>query len=77
MKKIVVAVLMASFISACNTTPDGYTLKGELRGDVENGTQVFLKTSDSVSRALVELDTTTVENGEFHFTGVAELPQLN
>ena len=76
-KKIVAALLLTVFLSACNSTPEGYVLTGELRGDVENGTKVFLKTTDSLRRAMIELDTAIVENGQFIFNGTADSPQLN
>lgn len=77
MRKIVVAVWMAVFISACSDNSEGYVLTGELRGDVENGTKIFLKTTDSLRRTMIELDTALVENGQFTFSGTADVPQLN
>ncbi|MEO0570477.1 MAG: TlpA disulfide reductase family protein [Bacteroidota bacterium] len=77
MKKIVVLICAAGLLFACSSSPEGYVLTGELRGDVENGTKIFLKTTDSLRRSMVELDTTVVENGQFHFSGTANIPQLN
>ncbi|MEM1257713.1 MAG: TlpA disulfide reductase family protein [Bacteroidota bacterium] len=77
MKKIVIALALAAFLSACNSSPEGYVLTGELRGEIENGTKVFLKTTDSLRRAMVELDTAVVENGQFIFSGTTNKPQLN
>lgn len=51
-------------------------IEGELRGEVENGTKIFLKTTDSLRQRLIEVDTTTVENGTFTFTGTADSPKL-
>lgn len=65
------------FFSACSGTSEGYVLTGELRGDVENGTKVFLKTTDSLRRNMMELDTALVENGQFSFSGTADIPQLH
>jgi len=60
----------------CNQSPDGYTINGELRGDVEEGTQVFLKKTGENGQP-VELDTTTLVNGKFQFTGSSDLPDLH
>ncbi|NJB35721.1 TlpA disulfide reductase family protein [Croceivirga sp. JEA036] len=77
MKKILSIVTLGLLVIACSTTPEGYTINGELTGDVKNGTQVFLKTTDSIRRGLIEVDTATVENGVFTFTGNANSPQLH
>ncbi|BFP43323.1 TlpA disulfide reductase family protein [Flavobacteriaceae bacterium GF1] len=76
MKKFVVGLLITVLFAACNSTPEGYVLNGELRGDVENGTKVFLKTADSLRRALIDIDTATVENGQFTFLGNSDVPQM-
>jgi len=77
MRKIVVALSILCFLVACNSAPEGYVVKGELRGDVENGTKVFLKTTDSLRRAMVEIDTAVVENGQFTFSGTVDMPELH
>ncbi len=77
MKKIVVVAWAVAFLLACSGTPEGYILTGELRGDVENGTKIFLKTTDSLRRSMLELDTAVVENGQFRFSGTADTPQLH
>ena len=74
-----IALICTVFIIAlysCNSTPEGYQINGELRGDIENGTQVFLKTTDSLQRSMIDVDTTTVENGLFSFSGKANGFQL-
>lgn len=76
MKNIVFGILTSVLIISCSTTPEGYTIDGELRGEVENGTQVFLKTTDSLRSAMVEIDTAVVENGLFTFSGASKVPQL-
>lgn len=75
LKKIGAFLLLAGVVS-CGTTPEGYVVNGELKGEIENGTQVFLKTTDSVSRGLVDVDTTTIENGIFQFSGKHPVPKL-
>ncbi|MDT0607667.1 TlpA disulfide reductase family protein [Croceitalea rosinachiae] len=68
-RKLSIFSLFALLIVACNSNPSGYTIDGELRGELENGTQVFLKTTDSLARGLIDIDTTTIENNQFTFTG--------
>ncbi|UWX56437.1 DUF4369 domain-containing protein [Maribacter litopenaei] len=60
---------------SCNQSKDGYTINGSLRGDLEDGTQVFLKTIGEGNQP-VEVDTTTIKEGKFEFTGVSETPEL-
>jgi thiol-disulfide isomerase/thioredoxin len=76
MKKIVVAIVVLGLLVSCNSAPEGFVVNGELRGEIENGTKVFLKTTDSLRRAMVEIDTTMVENGLFTFSGATDVPQL-
>lgn len=76
MLKKLTTLFIVVLVASCGTTPEGYVVNGELRGDLENGTQVFLKTTDSVSRGLVEVDTTTIENGAFTFTGKNAIPKM-
>ncbi len=68
--------MLFGILMACNTTPDGFKLEGTLIGEVENGTQVFLKKNDGTNQ-LVEVDTTTIENGQYTFTGTSALPELH
>ncbi len=75
MKRILVALLLISF-AACNTAPEGYTLNGTLRGEVENGTQVFLKKIGENNQP-VAIDTANIENGKFVFTGAHESPEMH
>ncbi|SNZ00045.1 TlpA disulfide reductase family protein [Flagellimonas pacifica] len=76
MKKIFVVVLGVLFLASCNSKSEGFTINGTVRGDLENGTQVFLKTIDSLNR-YIEIDTTKVENGNFTFTGTQVEPKLH
>lgn len=76
MKKISAIVLGILFLAACNSDPKGYTLNGTINGEPENGTKVFLKTTDTLNQ-LVEVDTATVENGKFIFTGNQVEPKLH
>ncbi len=76
MKRTVLAFILIGLAMACTTTPEGYLISGELTGEIENGTQVFLKTPDSLRRNMVDKDTAVVENGVFTFSGTSEGPQL-
>ncbi len=76
MKKIVLSISIIIAIVACNQKPEAFTINGNLRGDIENGTQVFLRTVGENNQP-VDVDTAKVENGKFTFTGAAETPELN
>ncbi|SDE27415.1 Peroxiredoxin [Pricia antarctica] len=76
MKKIVLSISIIIAIVACNQKPKGFTINGNLRGEVENGTQVFLRAVGENNQP-VDVDTAKVENGKFTFTGSAETPELN
>ncbi|WP_435622480.1 redoxin domain-containing protein [Flagellimonas sp.] len=75
MRKIVPIVLLIAFIASCSSKPEGFVINAKISGDLENGTRVFLKTTDSLNK-LQDVDTTTVENGIFSFTGEQENPKL-
>lgn len=76
MIKRIFLVFILALVASCNSTPEGYTISGELRGDLEEETKVFLKTTDSLARGLVDIDTTTIQNGIFTFTGISEAPKV-
>jgi peroxiredoxin len=75
MKKLLAISLGALLIGACNSDPKGYVLSGTITGEPENGTQIFLKTTDSLNQ-LVDIDTATVENGLFSFSGSQAEPKM-
>ncbi|MEL6485413.1 MAG: DUF4369 domain-containing protein, partial [Bacteroidota bacterium] len=74
MSKVWIWVVFAAIVASCAGTADGYTVDAKVEGELENGTKVFLKTTDSLNQ-LVDIDTTTVENGVFAFEGVQEQPK--
>nr|WP_299385365.1 TlpA disulfide reductase family protein [Allomuricauda sp.] len=76
MKKILTIALGLVLLASCNSKPEGFTLNATVTGELENGTRVFLKTTDSINQ-LIDVDTTTVENGAFSFTGMQTEPQLH
>lgn len=60
---------------ACNSNPDGFSIAGTVTGDMEDGTQVFLKKSIE-NKPPVDVDTTTVTGGIFSFEGAAGTPEI-
>jgi len=76
MKKIVLAIYALVGIMACNQKPEGYTLEGNITGEVENGTLAFLRGVGD-NNQLVDIDTASVQNGKFTFTGTAEIPEMH
>jgi len=61
---------------SCNQEPDGFTIDGTLRGEIEEGTNVFLKKLGDNNQP-VEVDTATITNGKFQFKGTAPTPELH
>lgn len=76
MRNILLALATVIAVFACNRKPDGYTINGTMKGDVDNGTLVFLKKTGENNQP-VDVDTTTVENGKFLFKGTAGTPELH
>ncbi|GAB5473710.1 MAG: TlpA disulfide reductase family protein [Maribacter sp.] len=76
MRKIVLPLLLMALVVACNSKPEGYELSGELRGELEEGTEVFLKKIGPNKQPL-DVDTTTIKSGKFLFTGVQDLPEMH
>ncbi len=75
MKNVIYGILVVLVLSACGEGSDEFTITGKLNGDLAAGTQVFLKKTDEKNMP-VDVDTTTVENGKFTFTGTAGTPEL-
>lgn len=75
MKKIVLSLAVIVGVLACNSKPEGYVLNGTLTGDVENGTQIFIRKINETNQPY-DIDTTTVENGKFTVSGPADSPEL-
>ncbi|MGB5822235.1 MAG: TlpA disulfide reductase family protein [Saonia sp.] len=76
MKKIVWVFCITLLLVACNDNPNGFTIEGTITGELENGTKIFLKKTNEMNQP-VDVDTTTVENGTFIFTGDAGSPELH
>ncbi len=75
MKKILLSLTVIAGLLSCNSKPEGYVLNGSLTGDVENGTQIFIRKIDKNNQP-VDIDTTTVENGKFTVSGAVDAPEL-
>ena len=76
MKRIYLSVLGLLLLAACGSNEEGFTLNATVTGGLENGTQVFLKTADSLNQ-LIEVDTVLVENGAFSFKGIQDEPKMH
>jgi len=69
MKKLLSILTLGLLLVACGeNNSTGYTINGSLKGDIADGTQIFLKTSTD-GRTLIEVDTTTTTDGKFTFKG--------
>ncbi|MDO6491676.1 MULTISPECIES: TlpA disulfide reductase family protein [unclassified Cellulophaga] len=66
MKKLLVILTIAVLAVSCGEKTDSFVLNGTLRGDVADGTQVFLKTAGE-NNSIKEVDTVTVKEGKFVF----------
>mgnify|MGYP003670326747 FL=1 len=75
MKKILLSLTVLVGVVACNSKPEGFVLNGTLTGDVENGTQIFIRKIDENNQPY-DIDTTTVENGKFTISGPVDSPDL-
>lgn len=71
MKKLILGLFATALLVSCNNNPDGFSIEAKIDGDVENGTKVYLKGVNTLNQP-VDIDTTTVENGKFTFTGKAD-----
>ncbi len=76
MKKIVLSICILTGLIACDQKPEGYNIEGNLTGEVENGTKVFLRGVGD-NNQLVDIDTAYVESSKFSFTGAAEIPEMH
>ncbi|MGB5555215.1 MAG: DUF4369 domain-containing protein, partial [Flavobacteriaceae bacterium] len=70
MKKLLWSLGILLVVVACNQKPEGYTIEGNLTGEIENGTQVFLRKMGDQGQP-IDLDTTKIENGHYTFSGAS------
>ncbi|MCM4168167.1 Thiol-disulfide oxidoreductase ResA [Arenibacter antarcticus] len=75
MKKLILSLSVIIGLVACNNKPEGYVLNGTLTGDIEDGTQVFIRKINE-SNQPYDIDTTTVVDGKFSIKGTAASPDL-
>jgi peroxiredoxin len=72
MKKLWILILVAALYS-CKTTPtDTFKLTGKITG-IDEGT-VYLQ--DRIAGQMIPVDTATIENGIFTFSGQLEYPEI-
>ena len=76
MKNSIVILLTGILLFSCNSKPESFTLNGKLRGEMTDGTRVFLKKIGENNQPM-EVDTATTTNGEFTFTGKSDIPELH
>ncbi len=76
MKKLYALTASILFLASCSSEPKGFTVSGSISGEPENGTTLYLKTTDSLNQ-LIDVDTTTVENGLFAFSGNQAEPKMH
>jgi peroxiredoxin len=76
MKKCLLFVGITLLMFSCNQEPDGYIIEGSLRGEFEEGTNVFLKKIGDDNQP-IEVDTAKLSNGQFQFKGVSNAPELH
>ncbi len=68
MKKLVITLTITFLVIACGKKEDQFVINGNLRGDIADGTKVYLKTAGE-NNTIKEIDTVTVTEGKFVFTG--------
>ena len=76
MKKVVLVFSIVLAVLACNQKPEGYVIEGNITGELENGTKVYLRRNGDNNQP-VDVDTTAVENGKFVFEGKTDIPELH
>ena len=76
MRNNFLALIAIGILASCNSKPEGYTFNGTILGDIADGTEVYLKKGGENNR-LVEVDTTTISNGTFIFTGTKDQPEMH
>ncbi len=76
MRKILIVVTILLIVVACNKKADGFVLTGNITGELENGTKVFLKKQGENNQPEA-IDTALVDQGKFVFKGVAGGPEIH
>lgn len=73
MKKLFITALTAAAIAACAPTTKGYKINGKYN-DIADGSKIYLIELSHTN--LNYLDSTTVQNGSFEFSGTCEKPAV-
>ena len=76
MRNSLLLLTIALIMFSCNQEPDGFTINGTLRGEFEEGTNVFLKKIGDDNQP-VEVDTAKLSEGQFQFKGISSTPELH
>src|SRR5690606_3641755 len=76
MNKVLLILGIVVTLISCNQSSKDFTLNGNISGELENGTKVFLKKVGEQNQPM-DIDTTTIENGKFTFTGAADQPEIH
>ncbi|MFS4468232.1 redoxin domain-containing protein [Maribacter sp. 2210JD10-5] len=76
MRNLVSSLMVVLLLAGCNSNPEGFTIEGNLRGELEEGTMVFLKKIGDNNQP-IEVDTASLTGGKFTFTGTAPSPELH
>lgn len=76
MKNSLLLIGIALVMFSCNQEPDGFTINGTLRGELDEGTNVFLKKIGDDNQP-IEVDTAKISEGQFQFKGVSNAPELH
>ena len=76
MNKILLILGIIATLISCNKSSKDFTLNGNISGELENGTRVFLKKVGEQNQPM-DIDTTTIENGKFTFTGMTDQPEIH
>jgi len=72
MKKLIYSMLAIAFLFSCSTEPK-YTVEGTIEG-LNAGSAVLQKVKDG---QMETIDSVSIQNGEFKFTGTVEMPEYH
>ena len=72
MKRVVLFLLFTIILASCSTKKDHYAIHGTVK-DVDTG-KIYLQKYDS--EQWINIDSTSLEKGEFTFKGTIEIPEM-
>lgn len=77
MKKLILSLLAVAAIVSCNKVGSNeFEIEGDAAG-IKDGRNVYLQMQDTLTNALVNVDTVKIENGKFKFEGALKEPSLH